>query len=84
MVVVKSDGRNQAYTRCYLEENVTDGFPNTETIAPPKNSSNNHCRTFQQSDVLSSFEFLSFHKMKTKLNKLLIIIIIKNSLMKNL
>ncbi len=43
MVVVKSDERNQAFTRRFLQGNVAHGFPKTKTSAPPnKNSDKNH------------------------------------------
>ncbi len=43
MVVSKSDDKNQGLTKCYIEGNVEDGFPNAKMSAPPnKNSGNNH------------------------------------------
>ncbi len=40
-----SDDGNQSHTKCYLQGNVADGFPKTETSIPQnKKIGKNHCR----------------------------------------
>ncbi len=39
MVIENSDDGNQSYTKCYLQGYVADGFPKTETSAPPNKNS---------------------------------------------